>query len=97
MKVRHRLRATGTCPANGLPDEYHVSVYCNRMISCEEVVAAVDGLLAVPIFQEEFTCRLADRLGCTVKTRCRHLEGGRVTTECVCGAVTVHPDSSREP
>lgn len=85
MKVRHRLRATGTCPNNGLADHYTITVYCDRVIPCEEIVAAVDGLLAVPIYQEDFTRRLADRLGCTVKTRCRHPEGGRVLTECVCG------------
>lgn len=84
MKVRHRLKATGLCPNNGLPDEYLVSVYCDRMIPCEEIVAAVDGLLAAPIYQEVFTQRLADRLGCRVGTRCRHLEGGRVLTECEC-------------
>lgn len=86
MKVRHRLWATGTCPNNGLADEYLVTVYCNRMIPCEDAVAAVAELLAVPVFQEAFTQALADRLGCRVRTRCRHLEGGRVLTECVCGA-----------
>lgn len=86
MQVRHRLRATGTCPNNGLPDDYVIAVHCDRVVPCEEVVAAVDGLLTVTVFQEDFTQPLAERLGCTVKTCCRHLEGGRVLTECVCGA-----------
>lgn len=84
MLCRHTIHATGRCPINGLPDEYQITVYARRVVLCEEVAAAVDDLLAVPIFQEQFTQALADRLGCRVRTTCRHLEGGRVTTDCIC-------------
>jgi len=51
---------------------------------CEEIADAVDNLLAKPVYQEQFTQALADRLGCKVRTRCRHLHDGRVRTDCVC-------------
>lgn len=84
MHVRHTLTATGTCPNNGLPDHYTVAVYTNAILYCEDIAAAVDELLAKPVFHEQFTQALADRLGCRVRTRCRHLHGGRVRTDCIC-------------
>jgi hypothetical protein len=84
MLVRHTLTATGTCPNNGLPDRYRIAVYTAGVLFCERIAAAVDELLAEPVYQELFTQALADRLGCRVRTRCRHLHGGRVRTDCVC-------------
>ena len=84
MLCRHTLKAVGTCPNNGLPDRYRISVYTTGVLMCEEVAAAVDALVAVPCYQEAMTQALADRLGCKVKTSCRHLAGGRVATVCVC-------------
>lgn len=84
MLVRHALKATGTCPNNGLPDHYRIAVYTTDILFCERIAEAVDELLAKPIYQESFTRALADRLGCKVRTWCRHLHGGRVRTDCVC-------------
>jgi len=84
MFVRHTLTAGGTCPNNGLPDHYRIAVSTNGTLFCEQVTEAVDELLAKPIYQEAFTQALADRLGCKVRTRCRHIHGGRVLTDCVC-------------
>ena len=84
MIVRHTLTATGTCPNNGLTDHYRIAVYTTCTVFCEDIAAAVDELLAEPVYQERFTQALADRLGCRVKTRCRHLHDGRVLTDCVC-------------
>ena len=84
MLVRHILTAVGECPNNGLADRYRISVYAAGLLQCEEVAATVDQLLAAPCYQEAFTQALANRLGCKVRTRCRHLAGGRVLTDCVC-------------
>jgi len=84
MIVRHTLQAKGTCPNNGLPDHYRIAVYTTGVLFCEMIAAAVDELLAEPTYQEAFTQALADRLGGKVSTRCRHLHGGRVLTDCVC-------------
>jgi hypothetical protein len=92
MLVRHTLAATGTCPNNGLTDHYRIAVYTTGILFCEEIAAAVDELLAKPVYQEQFTQALADRLDCKVRTRCRHLHGGRVLTDCVC-----HPRPALAP
>ena len=84
MFVRHALKATGICPNNGLPDHYRIAVYTTGVLFCEDIAAAVDELLATAVYQERFTQALADRLGCRVKTTCRHLHAGRVMTDCVC-------------
>lgn len=84
MICRHTLTAIGTCPNNGLIDEYTVQVYTTRVLFCEDIAAAVDELLSRPCHQESFTQALANRLRCRVRTCCRHLAGGRVLTDCVC-------------
>jgi hypothetical protein len=46
MLVRHSLTATGTCPNNGLPDRYRITVSTTHAVYCEEIAAAVDDLPA---------------------------------------------------
>ncbi len=84
MRVRHTFHARGVCPANGLPDDYRIRVFTETMLPCERIVCAAEELLVRPVYQEEFTQALADRLGCEVRTRCLHLHGGRVSTDCIC-------------
>jgi hypothetical protein len=85
MKVRHRVVVESLCPINGDADRYiaDVSVWPGGFLACEAVLAAVQELVREPITQEELTQRLADRLGCLVRTRGSHCRG-RVKTVVVC-------------
>jgi GTP cyclohydrolase I len=84
MKTRHHIVIRATCPVDNTPDKYDGYVYVNnRVLTFEEVAAAVEALTQEPVFQERLTQALADRLQCRVKTRGRHVAGGIVTT-CVC-------------
>lgn len=85
MKVRHTVVIESTCPINGDPDRYvaDVSVWPGGFLACEDVLAAVESVVREPISQEELTQRLADRLGCLVRTRGSHCRG-RVRTVVVC-------------
>ena len=60
-----------------------VAVWPGGFLACEDVLAAVESLVKEPITQEELTQRLADRLGCGVRTRGSHCRG-RVRTTVVC-------------
>lgn len=81
MKVTHMIRAQGTCPANGQRDHYGVEVHADRFVAVEAITAKAGELLAEPCYQEDFTQRLADALGCRVVTSCTH---GQVYTRCEC-------------
>lgn len=85
MKVRHTILIESTCPINGDPDRYvgDVDVWPGGFVPCEDVLAAVQSLVKEPITQEELTQKLADRLGCRVRTRGSHCRG-RVRTVVVC-------------
>lgn len=84
MIVRHRIRFVGTCPINGDPDHYVCDVFArDRIVLCEDVRAAVDDLVSRPVYQESLTRTLAERLGCPVRTRCRHTRTDVLVT-CTC-------------
>lgn len=82
MTTVHAMTASGTCPHGGA-DDYIVEVFPpdNTVLFAEKVTQYVDSLLRQPIYQEEFTVRLANQLRCRVRTKCGHV-GGRVQTTC---------------
>lgn len=80
----HTFRAIGKCPNNSLLDHYMVEVFFDRLILCEELLAAANRILETPQLQELFTQALADQVGMRVRTTCHHLEGGKVKTICEC-------------
>jgi hypothetical protein len=83
MKVRHRLIVRATCPVNGDRDRYLCWVTLDRVVKVEDIWQLVEELTQKPIFQEDLTQALADRLGAPVKTRGTHRRGD-VLTVCVC-------------
>ncbi len=65
-------------------DRYDCFAYVyNRVLTCEEVAAAVEAATRAAVFQERLTQQLADRLCCRVKTRGRH-RAGNILTTCIC-------------
>lgn len=83
MKVRHHVIIQSTCPVDRSEDRYDCYVYSRRLLKCEDVIAAVGQLTTAPVFQELLTQRLADVLGCKVKTSGLHVRG-TVRTTVVC-------------
>lgn len=90
MKATHVLSAIAPCPS-GLQehDYYRIEVEADRMIRVEEIEAAVDELTTEPVFQEDLTEALADRLGAVVRTLGKHnktlteVEAGSLEREAV--------------
>jgi len=72
MIARHELTAWGQCPVDGAPDRYEITVRSSRVVMVEDILAAADGLLSKPIYQEAFTDQLASKLGAGVTTVCIH-------------------------
>lgn len=68
MKVRYRLTVHAPCPVDAaVTDCYEVTVKADRVIKVEDILAAVDGATANPIFQEDLAEELADMLGAKVE------------------------------
>lgn len=82
MTTTHGFCVTGTCPHGG-KDEYVVTVTPpeNHALFAEKALQHAEALLQEPIYQEVFTVRLANQLGCRVVTKCGHV-GDRVQTTC---------------
>lgn len=72
MIVKHRLHIRGRCPVDGKRDKYRVTVKVARVLKVEDILAAVAELTAGPVFQEDLTVRLAQKLAAAVKTVGRH-------------------------
>jgi hypothetical protein len=83
MRVRHRILVDAVCPVNGDPDRYVCDVYPLTLLYCETVEVMARQATAEPVTQEQLTQRLANDLGCAVRTRGTHCKG-RVETVVVC-------------
>lgn len=81
MLVKHQIEIHSTCPVNGDTDLYQGFVYVrDRVLTCEEVAGVVADLTRGPVFQEQLTQDMADRLQARVKTVGRHTAGNIRTT-----------------
>jgi hypothetical protein len=68
MITRYELRILARCPVDEGNDVYECVVESSRTIKVEDILSAVEGFKAQPIFQEELTETLARQLGATVTT-----------------------------
>lgn len=79
MKTIHRTTIVGSCPL-GCVDvytaEFHVT---GGVLPVEQIQEAINAETKEPVYQENLTKRLADRLGVTVVTFGTH---SRFQTEC---------------
>lgn len=88
MKTVHRTTIVGKCP-HGCPDVYSAEFHVvDRVITVESIQAEIDAATKEPVYQEDLTQRLANRVGCNVVTLGTH---GRFETECRAEPVTVPP------
>jgi hypothetical protein len=83
MRVEHTLDITATCPVDGLPDVYVMTVRASRVIKVEDILAAAATLAGERVFQEDLTQRVHRALACEVETVGYH---SGVRTRVVCGA-----------
>ena len=72
MFVTYELEATCSCPVDGKPDHYAITVSAQRALPVEMILAAVEDLKGEVIFQEEFTSRLARSVNAHVRTVGHH-------------------------
>lgn len=85
MKATHVLTAVAPCPSELQEhDLYRIEVETDRMIRVEEIESVVHDLTSEPVFQEDLTETLADRLGAVVRTACRH---SKTVTEVEAGSL----------
>jgi hypothetical protein len=82
MIVRHRMhRVIATCPLGGV-DVYRLMVETTRLIAVEDILIALRELTRAPIYQEDLTAQLAEKLNARVVTEGEH---SGVATECEAG------------
>jgi hypothetical protein len=67
MLVTHEVQVYGRCPVDGKSDSYDVTVTTRKLIKVEDIISAIDAI-EWPVFQEEMTQQLADKLGCHVRS-----------------------------
>lgn len=85
MKTVHRTTIVGKCP-HGCPDVYSAEFHiADRIITVESIQAEIDAATKEPVYQEDLTQRLANRVGCNVATVGSH---GQFETECRAEPVT---------
>jgi NADPH-dependent 7-cyano-7-deazaguanine reductase QueF len=82
VRVEHTLDVTATCPVDGLPDFYVLTVTASRVIKVEDIIAITAQLATEKLFQEELTQRVHRALACEVGTVGYH---SGVRTRVVCG------------
>jgi hypothetical protein len=80
MKVRHEFIAWGLCPEDEAPDRYEIIVETTKLLLVESIKKQTMQLLSVPIYQEDFTEKLASQIGASITTICTHSE---VKTTCI--------------
>ena len=79
-RVTHRTTIVGKCP-HGCQDIYQAEFHVDhRVITIESIQEAIDTTTEKPIYQEDLTQALANKVGCKVITKGSH---GRFETTCV--------------
>lgn len=81
MRVKHKLQITSICPVDGKADVYECTVTTGRVLSVEEILAAVAAMKDRSAYQEEICQELHRRLACKVRLVGYH---SGVRTEVVC-------------
>ena len=78
MKIKHELTHFAQCPHGG-EDCYTITVKTDRLLPVEDILAALKEM-PQPIYQEDLTRQLAERVRARVKTVGLH---SGVETTCV--------------
>lgn len=72
MQIEYTFEAECSCPVDGLPDVYAVTLHTSRVIPVENILSALETLREERVFQEEFTQRLHRILNCRVTSEGSH-------------------------
>jgi hypothetical protein len=82
MRTSYHLTVESRCPVNASIDVYETVVESTGLIKVEDILSTVQRITALgPIFQEDLTRQLAERLGARVITTGYHL-GVKTVCEC---------------
>lgn len=82
MLCKYEFDCEGSCPNDpSLKNRYHVTVTARTMIQIEDLLRGVAEITREPIFQENFTARLAQMFQAKVDTTGEH-SGVKTWTEC---------------
>lgn len=65
MKVTHEIEVRGICPVDLSLDVYQVKISSMRIVQVEDIISVVNDL-KWPLYQEEMTQQLAEKLKCSV-------------------------------
>ena len=80
MLVTHKFHVRATCPVNGAPDDYEVSLTVDRFLAVEELLQYSETLCSEVAYQEDVTTKLAAHFSpCSVETTGMH---SGVLTKC---------------
>jgi hypothetical protein len=86
MRVEHVFQLKAHCPVDERIDEYTVTVVIDRLVKIEDILGFAQALGSRPIFQEDLTRLLAEKLDGKVMTVGMH---SGVRTTC-----TIEPSGS---
>ena len=65
MKVTHEIEVRGICPVDLSFDVYQVKISSMRIVQVEDIISVVNAL-KWPLYQEEMTQQLAEKLKCSI-------------------------------
>jgi hypothetical protein len=78
LQVIHETTITCRCP-HGPIDVYTVEFHLDKMVTVEDIQRVIDESITKPIYQEDLTKLLSDKIECKVVTSGNHL---RFKTKC---------------
>lgn len=79
MKVTHEIKIYGICPVDLSLDVYQLEIETMRILPVEDIISAINSLKG-PLYQEEMTKNLAEKLKCSIRSIGYH-SGFKTTCE----------------
>ena len=79
--TEHRLTIEAKCPVDGTTDTYNTYIRTTSLVGVEEIIAEAKAITAGgPIYQEDLTRNLAERLPAVVEVETHGIHSGVYTT-----------------
>ena len=65
MKITYEIEVRGLCPVDLSFDVYQVKISSMKIVKVEDIISVIN-VLQWPLYQEEMTQQLAEKLKCSV-------------------------------